>query len=104
MSRRSAMFMRARQPIDSALPLRGYFLSVGGMLVCLLWLANWSLPAQLSGRFSEPDPARPPIRIHSDVKPPERVVIDTNQSLPAPSDKEIVVAHSPVAGDQPDRD
>ncbi|WP_456839255.1 hypothetical protein [Bradyrhizobium sp. USDA 4486] len=98
------MFMRARQPTDSALPLRGYFLWVGGVLVCLLWLANWALPAQLPGRFSEPDPARPPIRIHSDIKPPELVVIDTSRSLPAPSDKEIVLAHSPVAGAQPDRD
>lgn len=99
MSRRSAMFMRARQPIDSALPLRGYFLSVGGALVCLLWLADWALPAQLPGRFSEPNPARPEIRIHSDVKGPELVTIDTNQPLPAPSDKEIIVAHAPVAGD-----
>jgi hypothetical protein len=31
------------------------------------------------------------------MKGPELVVIDTNQSLPAPSDKEIVVAHSAAA-------
>ncbi|MDF0515714.1 hypothetical protein P0R31_00455 [Bradyrhizobium yuanmingense] len=97
MSRRSAKFMRASLPTDSALPLRGYFLSVGGALVCLLFLANWVLPAQLPAHPAEPGPARLPIRIHSDVKPPERVVIDTNQSLPGPSDKEIVVAHSPAA-------
>ncbi|MGX4801810.1 hypothetical protein [Bradyrhizobium guangdongense] len=99
MSRRSAMFMRARQPLDSALPLRGYFLWVGGVLVCLLWVANWVLPAQLPGQSSEPDPARPQIRIHSDVRVPERVVIDTHQSPPALSDKEIVVAHTPIASD-----
>ncbi|MBR1165492.1 hypothetical protein [Bradyrhizobium liaoningense] len=97
MSRRSAMFMHARQPTGSALPLRGYFLSVGGALVCLLLLASWVL--QPPTHPAEPDPALPSIRIHSDVKPPERVVIDTNQSLPGPSDKEIVVAHRPVASD-----
>lgn len=98
--------MRASQPTDSALPLRGYFLSVGGALACLLLLANWLLPARLPTDPAEPDPALPPIRIHSDVRPPERVVIDTNQSLPAPSAKEIVVAHSPAARelDRPDRD
>lgn len=93
------MSMHASRSTESALPLRGYFLSVGGALLCLLWSANWVLPAQLPGHFSEPDPARPPIRIHSDVKGPERVVIDTNQSLPTLSDREIVVAHTPVAGD-----
>ncbi|RZN20088.1 hypothetical protein CWO90_34420 [Bradyrhizobium sp. Leo121] len=93
------MFMRASQSTESAFPWRGYFVSAGGALVCLLWLTNWVLPAQVPGRFSEPDPARPPIRIHSDVKGPERVVIDTNQPLPTLPDKEIVVAHTPVAGD-----
>ena len=99
MSRRSATLMRASRSTDAALPLRGYFLSVGGALLCLLWATSWVLPAQLPGRFAEPDPARPPIRIHSDVKMPERVVIDTNQSLPTLSDKEIVVAHTALAGD-----
>ena len=99
MSRRSVMSMRTSRSTDIAFPLRGYFLSVGGALLCLLWAIGWVLPAQLPSRFAEPDPARPPIRIHSDVKGPERVVIDTNQSLPTLSDKEIVVAHTPVAGD-----
>lgn len=99
MSRRSVMSMHASRSNDTALPLRGYFLSVGGTLLCLLWATGWVLPAQLPSRFAEPDPARPAIRIHSDVNGPERVVIDTNQSLPTLSDKEIVVAHTPVAGD-----
>ncbi|UWU74843.1 hypothetical protein N2603_33055 [Bradyrhizobium huanghuaihaiense] len=99
MSRRSAMFMRASRSTDTTLPLRGYFLSVGGALLCLLWVTSWALPAQLPSRFAEPDPARPPIRIHSDVKGPERVVIDTNQSPPTLSDKEIFVAHTALAGD-----
>lgn len=99
MSRRSVMSMHASRSNDTALPLRGYFLSVGGALLCLLWVTGWVLPPQLPSRFAEPDPARPPIRIHSDVKGPALVTIDTNQSPPTPSDKEIVVAHTPLVGD-----
>jgi len=97
--------MRTHQGTESALPLRGYFLSVGGALLFLLWAAGSVLPAPSPGRFNEPDPALPPIRIHSAVKGPVLVVIDPNQSLPAPSDKEIVVAHSTAqAIDLPERD
>ena len=105
MSRQSIIAMRGGQGTKSALPLRGYFLSVGGALLCLLWAAGTMLPAPSPGRFAEPDPALPPSRIHSAVKGPELVVIDTNQSLPAPSDKEIVVAHAAAQTiDPPDRD
>jgi hypothetical protein len=93
------MSMHASRSNGTALPLRGYFLSVGGALLCLLWASGWVLPAQPPSRFAEPDTARPPIRIDSDVKGPERVLIDTNQSPPTLSDKEIVVAHTVVAGD-----
>lgn len=98
MSRRSLMSMRASLSTDSALPVRGYFLSVGGALLCLLWATGLVLPAQLPDRLAEPDPARPAIRIHSDVNIPERVVIDTNQPPPTPAGSEVVVAAS-----QPDR-
>jgi hypothetical protein len=90
--------MRAGRATESAFPLRGYFLSVGAILLGLLWMAGALLPAASPGHFTEPDPARPPIRIQSAMKGPERVVIDTNQPLPAPSDKAIVVAHSAAAG------
>ena len=97
--------MRAHQETETALPWRGYFLSVGGALLCLLWAAGSLLPEPSPGRFTEADPALPPIRIQSAMKGPERVAIDTNQSQPAPSDKEIVVAHSAArAIDPPDRD
>jgi hypothetical protein len=99
------MVMRAGRATEAALPLRGYFLSVGVALLCLLWAAGSMLPAPAPSRFAESDPALPPIRIHSAMKGPELVVIDTNQSLPAPSDKEIVVARSAAqAIDPPDRD
>ncbi len=80
------------RPSDTALPLRGYFLSVGGALALLLFAASWMLPAQLPTRFADPDTVRPSIRIRSDVKAPERVVIDTNAPLPRPGDEEIITA------------
>ncbi|MDF0493699.1 hypothetical protein [Bradyrhizobium yuanmingense] len=86
------MFMRASQPTDSALPLRGYFLSVGGALLCLLLLASWVLPAQLPAHPAEPDPPRPPIRIHSDVKLPERIVIEVSPASPARVEQQISIA------------
>ncbi|MGY3235047.1 MULTISPECIES: hypothetical protein [unclassified Bradyrhizobium] len=105
MSRQSIIAMRAGQGTEIALPLRGYFLSVGGALLCLLWAAGSMLPAPSPGRFTEPRPAAPPILIHSAMKGPELVVIDTNQSLPAPSAKEIVVAHAAASAiERPDRD
>lgn len=105
MSRHSILAMRASRETEVALPLRGYFLSVGGALLCLLRAAGSILPAPSPGRLTEPDPALPPIRIQSAMRGPELVVINTNQSLPAPSDKEIVVAHSAAqAIDPPDRD
>ena len=97
MSRRS-LIMRAGRTSESAFPFRGYFLSVGGALLCLLWMAGALLPAPAPGHLTETDSALPPIRIQSAMKAPERVVIDTNQPLPAPSDKAIVVAHSGAAG------
>lgn len=103
MSRRSVLSMRASGSIDSILPLRGYLLSVGGALLVLLLVSDWVLPAPLPGRFERSEPAMPPIRIHSDAKPPEQVVIDTNQLVPAPADKEIsTAALQPGSLDEPD--
>jgi len=89
--------------MDPILPLRGYLLSVGGALLLLLLVADWVLPAPLPGRFAQSEPAMPPIRIHSDVKRPEQVVIDTNRLLPAPADKEISTAAVQLSNpDEPD--
>jgi hypothetical protein len=106
--RRSVLSIRAGGSVDSVLPLRGYLLSVGGALLCLLFAADWVLPAPLPSRFSESGTALPPIRIHSDVKRPESVVINTNEPLPAPADKEVIVASAqlqsfdpPAAAEEP---
>jgi hypothetical protein len=87
-SRRSVLSMRAGGSIDSVLPLRGYLLSVGGALLCLLLAADWVLPAPLPTRIAESETALPPIRIHSDVKRPDPVVIDTHQAPPVLADSE----------------
>jgi hypothetical protein len=94
MSRPSVTSMHASRSTDTALPLRGYLLSVGGTLLCLLWATGLVLPAQVPGSFAEPDLARPAIRVHSYVKAPELVVIDTNQLPPTPADSEVVATAS----------
>src|SRR5262249_38340708 len=65
------------------MPILRYFLFVGGSLLALLLVANAALP-------TEPLPSNltsasdlPPIRIHSDRKLPERVVLDTSAAMPA---------------------
>lgn len=85
MSRMSALSMRARNSVDSVVPLRGYFLSVGGALLVLLFAADWVLPAPAPIRFDESKSVRPPIRILSEMKRPEVVVIDTNRVAPTPA-------------------
>lgn len=59
---------------EPAIPLREYFLSVGSILLALLIATDWLLPR------SAPRPSHghdhPVVRIHSDVKGPEAVVIE----------------------------
>ena len=96
MSRKSVLSMRARDPVNSQIPLRGYFLWVGGALLVLLFVANSLLPAPLPSKLIESHSAHPPIRITSDLKGPEAVVIDSSQPdfLPMLPDKEIAAATS----------
>jgi len=66
----------------SGLPLRGYFSCVGGALLALLFVADATLPSN----DRKPSSATlPTVRIHSAVRWPARVVIDTNElSVPTP--------------------
>jgi hypothetical protein len=63
----------------------------------LLFVANSLLPAPLPSKLIESHSAHPPIRITSELKRPEAVVIDTRRRdfLPILSDKEIAAAPSP---------
>jgi hypothetical protein len=71
------------------MPLRQYFLFVGGTLLVLLFVAYWLFPVSASNERIQAAPNFPPIRIHSDRKGPEAVVIDTSKSMIGP----VLAAH-----------
>jgi hypothetical protein len=77
----------------SAVPIAKYFVVVGCALTVLLLIAGWSLPVP-PARF--PDQSviieRAAIRIRSERKWPEKVILDTSQlTIPTPT---IEVAHT----------
>ncbi|WP_129272906.1 hypothetical protein [Bradyrhizobium betae] len=98
MSRKSALSRHASSIVEPELPLGAYFLSVGGALLLLLLAADWVLPAPVTSRLTDSHSALPPIRIHSEMRGPDAVVIDTNVSLvnPAPAENESGAATSPM--------
>jgi hypothetical protein len=70
---------------DAEMPLARYFLSVGGVLLALLFISDAYFP-----KFPVADSAssgfdRATIRIHSDRKWPERVVFDTSHPTIVPA-------------------
>ncbi|MET4035685.1 hypothetical protein ABIB94_007386 [Bradyrhizobium sp. JR7.2] len=78
MSRKSMLSRSASGLVEPELPLRGYFLWVGGALLLLLLAAGWALPAPAPSPLTDAHSALPPMRIRSDTKGPEAVVIDTS--------------------------
>ncbi|OAE98580.1 hypothetical protein AYJ54_34080 [Bradyrhizobium centrolobii] len=58
------------------MPLTAYFWKIGAVLLALLFVADFCLPKLPITVNGAAD--RPAIRIHSDQKWPERVVLDTN--------------------------
>jgi hypothetical protein len=65
------------------MPVGRYIAWVGTSLLALLFMADWCLPKSL------PEPSgdainRPVIRIASIQRPPERIIIDTNQPTIVP--------------------
>jgi hypothetical protein len=97
MSRRPVLCTRARGSVDAQIPLRDYFLWVGGALLVVLFAADFLLPARPPSKLIESHFTRPPIRITSDLKEPEAVVIDTSQPgfLPMLPDRELAAVPSP---------
>jgi hypothetical protein len=63
------------------MPLRQYFLFAGGALLSLLLAANAVFTPPASNKNGIVEPQLPQIRIHSEHKGPEAIVIDT--SLPS---------------------
>ncbi|MGY8706907.1 hypothetical protein RAD16_14305 [Bradyrhizobium sp. 18BD] len=68
------------------MPLLAYFWKVGAVLLALLFIAGLCLPKAPVTEKTDAD--RPAIRIHSDRKWPERVVLDTSTR--------VVVAAAPA--------
>jgi hypothetical protein len=96
-SRKPALSRSANSLVEPELPLRAYFLSVGGALLLLLLAVDWVLPAPLPSRLADSHSALP-IRIHSDLKAPEAVFIDTNvfSANPMAAENESPAAPSPM--------
>ena len=69
------------------MPIARYFMVVGSALVVLLLIAGWSLPEPPASFPDRPEIIeRAAIRIRSERKWPEKIVLDTNQpTIPPPS-------------------
>ena len=101
MSRTSVLSMRARGSVDAQAPVRSYFLWVGGALLALLFATDSLLPAPLPSKLIVSHSTLPPIRITSELKGPEAVVIDTSHPgfPPILPDREIAAAPAPISSD-----
>ena len=75
------------------MPLARYFLFVGGTLLALLFISDAYLPKP-EASIAVTEVVKPLVRIHSDQKLPERVVIDT--SIPTIVPQSIAVAEAPA--------
>jgi hypothetical protein len=85
--------IRAHRRRNSALPLRQFFLVVGGALLMVLFVADAVIPRPPPNESSSKGPRFPVIRINSELKGPEPVVIDTNRPAIVPK----YAAHEDVA-------
>jgi len=75
------------------MPIFRYFLFVGGSLLALILVANAALPSAPVPEGLTSGGDLPPIRIHSERKLPERVVIDTSAPMPSgPAAAPVTVA------------
>jgi hypothetical protein len=76
------------------MPLVRYFVFVGGMLLGLLFLADWYFPTSTATTASaDNDIDRSIIRIHSRHKWPAAIRMDTSAPMPAPA---AVMAEAPA--------
>jgi hypothetical protein len=78
------------------MPVFRYFVFVGGALLALLLIVNWSLPA-LNAEGTQDSVDRSIIRIHSQQKWPAAVVFDTTRPTIAAPPAAAVAAAEPAA-------
>jgi hypothetical protein len=77
------------------MPLLRYFFYVGGVLLGLILISNFVLPQEPLPSTLTSATELPPVRIHSDRKLPERVVLDTSSTVstnPVPMLAPVTVA------------
>ena len=75
------------------MPVFQYFVWVGSFLLATLLASNWCFPAPVAPHTGVPLAQKVHIRIHTDQKWPERVVLDTTRST---------LAHDPQADGETD--
>ena len=78
-------FVRSRRghaQSESVVPWRGYVLWVGGTLIALFFAADALMPPPAASRYFSATAKMPTIRIHSELKGPEAVVIDSSGFVP----------------------
>jgi hypothetical protein len=79
------------------MPLARYFVFVGGMLLGLLFLADWYFPTPSAvTAVADNDVDRSIIRIHSSHKWPAAIQMDTNAPMP-PAAAPVMAEATPVA-------
>ena len=78
------------------MPLVRYFLFTGGMLLGLLFLADWYFPKPVAAATST-DIDRSVIRIHSSHRWPAAVRIDTGIAMPNAPLPAMIADETPVA-------
>jgi hypothetical protein len=87
--------------IDSEIPLKQYFLFVGGALLALLFVADAATPRQPTLESVNAGPRLPRIRIHSEQKGQEAIVFDTSQPTFVPTRTAREEAATTVASSDP---
>ena len=80
------------------MPLLAYFWKIGAALLALLFLADFCLPKAPIAEKTAAD--RPAIRVHSDRKWPERVILDTSMPVIVAAAPEVPVARAATALDR----
>lgn len=95
MRRVSAQSMRMHGRSDSGVPVLRYFVFVGGTLLALMFVADAVLPDVPTNERFVSGTGLPSIRIYSDLKGPEQIVLDTSQ--PAAATARVDAATAPVA-------
>jgi hypothetical protein len=85
------------------MPVARYFMYVGGVLLALLFISDAFLPKLTVADRTDTATELPAIRIHSDRKWPERVVLDTSTPTIVPAQtakaEAVVPPPTPAADD-----